>query len=264
MKKSNDSGHVKNSAQFNEAVEFVSNIGTDYNPSNLQIQLLTLQAKGISLNTILDKLAKAEPVLKDAIYNRQNIYNNLDLYTAKAYNALCSSDVDYKFLSEAKSISKKILGSSKPKKKGEPPPEETEIILNSVIESEIVVNPEEETNRKSRSTSQRGFDKRINNFSKFCYLLSNVPEYNPNEPELKISELNLFKVKVSESNILAIKASNAMDDARLERDIQFYTGKDNAYETFKKVKSYIKSVYGTSSPKSKAISKLSFKLLKMN
>ena len=262
MKKSNDSGHVKNSAQFNEAVEYVSNIGVNYNPSNIQIQLSTLQTISAEIKVVLDGMAKVEPIYKEAIYNRQNVFNNLDQFTSKALNALSSCDVDYKILSEAKSISKKILGSSKPKKKGEPPPEDLEVIMNAVTETDESGITEEVTNKRTNSTSQRGFDRRSNNFTKFCFLLSSIPEYIPNETELQISELNIFQQKVADTNKLAVKAINLMTDARIARDTLFYTRKNNAYETFKKIKSYVKSIYGASAPQSRAVSKLSFKLIK--
>lgn len=251
MKKT-DSGHVKNDAQFGEMIGYIDTLGSDYNPANLSIKLDTLTTRKTEMTKSLDLIDECEAKYKEAIRVRQDDFVKLEDYTSKIIYALSSSDVDVKTVSDAKSISKKILGSSKPKKKEDPPPENTEEIENETnAEDDIPQN-------KGRSTAQRSFDRRLGNFKKLIALVSNTTAYEPNESDLQITSLSDFSVKVSENNTLAVKATNALSDARDARDVLFYTGSNNTNKTVNKVKFYVKSRFDKNSIQAKTITKFVF------
>lgn len=250
MKKS-DSGHVKNDAQFGEMVGYIDSLGSDYNPANQSIKLDTLITRKTEMTKSLDLIDECEAKYKEAIRVRQEDFNKLEDYTSKIIYALSSSDVEEKAVSDARSISKKILGSSKPKKKEDPPPENTVASENGQI-------TETENQQNGRSTAQRSFDRRLGNFKKLVALVSNTTAYEPNETDLQITALSDFSVKVSENNTLAVKATNALSDARNARDVLFYNGINNSYQTVKKVKFYVKSRFNKDSIQAKNISKFVF------
>jgi hypothetical protein len=257
MKKT-DSGHVKNDAQFGEIVGYIDSLGSDYNPANQSIKLDTLTTKKTEMTKSLDLIDECEAKYKEAIRVRQEDYNKLEDFTSKIIYALSSSDVDVKTVSDAKSISKKILGSSKPKKKDEPPPENMVATVNS---DENVNETETQTDspqNNGRSTAQRSFDRRLGNFKKLVALVGNNSAYQPNEADLQTTSLSEFSIKVSENNTLAVKATNALSDARDARDVLFYTATNSTYKTVNKVKFYVKSRFDKNSIQAKTITKFVF------
>lgn len=253
-----ESGHIKNAAQFNEIVEFTVSMGSNYNPSNPVLSTTILQSKRSDIKTVLEKIDMVESKQKDAIYIRQKLFGMLDHNASKIIFALRSSDVDEKIVNEAAGISKKILGSSKPKKKEAPPLEGNEVVFNSDAEPGEIVMTENENTAKVRSTSQRSYDKRLGNYSKLCSILAGITNYQPNEPELQLVNLLDLKTKIEDANTNVIQLSKSLSDARIARDELLYNGVNNVGEIVKKVKNYIKSIYGGNNDNSKLISKIKF------
>ena len=108
------------------------------------------------------------------------------------------------------------------------------------------------------SASQMGFNDRIENFDKLITLLSSIPNYAPNEEELKIESLTAYLNDLKSKNAAVLPLEVQLSNARIVRnDIQDrpLTGLiDVALDS----KVYIKSVFGASSPQYKQISKLAF------
>ena len=108
------------------------------------------------------------------------------------------------------------------------------------------------------SASQMGFNDRIENFDKLITLLSSIPNYTPNEEELKIESLTAYLNDLKSKNAAVLPLEVQLSNARIVRnDIQDrpLTGLiDVALDS----KVYIKSVFGASSPQYKQISKLAF------
>lgn len=257
MKKT-DSGHVKNDAQFGEMVGYTESLGVDYNPANQSIKQDSLVTRKTEMTKSLDLIDECEAKYKETIRIRQEDFNKLEDYTSKIVYALSSSDVDVKTVSDAKSISKKILGSSKPKKKDEPPPENMVATVNSEEPVNETDTEAEIPKISGRSTAQRSFDRRLGNFKKLVALVSNNSAYQPNEADLQATSLSVFTVGVSENNTLAVKTTNLLSDARDARDVLFYNGTNNSYAMVKKVKYYVKSRFDKSSIQAKTITKFVF------
>ena len=103
-----------------------------------------------------------------------------------------------------------------------------------------------------------GYDDQVENFDKFVSLLSSISQYAPNEEELKIRSLSVLRDSLRAKNTDVITAEVQLSNARLARnDIQDrpLTGLvDIALDA----KTYIKSVFGATSPQYKQVSKLRF------
>jgi len=102
------------------------------------------------------------------------------------------------------------------------------------------------------------FDKRLDNFDKLIRFLTSVPQYLPNEADLKLATLtthyNLLKTK--NSAVLALEP--ALTNARVLRNKLLYNEITGLVDVAMNVKTYIKSVYGASSPQFKKISAIKF------
>jgi hypothetical protein len=106
------------------------------------------------------------------------------------------------------------------------------------------------------SSSQMSFDNRLDNLDKLIKLLATVPEYAPNETELSVDGLTTLYNDLSSKNFDVIYASVPLTNARIVRDQVLYTPLTGVIDISVDVKTYVKSVFGATSPQYKAISGL--------
>ena len=109
------------------------------------------------------------------------------------------------------------------------------------------------------SASQMSFDNRIENFDKLIMLLSSVPLYNPNEEELKIETLKALYNQLKEKNTEVILPIVQLSNSRISRNKILYKENTGLVDIALDSKTYIKSVFGATSPQYKQVSRLYFK-----
>ena len=117
--------------------------------------------------------------------------------------------------------------------------------------------PENES-AKSISASQMSFDNRIENMNKLIELLTAQPAYTPNEPELQVAGLTAVFTNMKTTNTNAINTYTPLSNARIDRNKILYDAESGLVKVSGDVKSYVKSVFGGTSPQYKQISKLKF------
>jgi hypothetical protein len=103
------------------------------------------------------------------------------------------------------------------------------------------------------------FDNRIENFDKLIMLLSSVPFYNPNEEELKIETLKALYNQLKEKNTEVILPIVQLSNSRISRNKILYKENTGLVDIALDSKTYIKSVFGATSPQYKQVSRLYFK-----
>jgi hypothetical protein len=108
------------------------------------------------------------------------------------------------------------------------------------------------------SSSQMSYDSRLDNFDKLIKLLTSEPEYSPNEADLKIDSLTTLYNDLNTKNTAVINATVPLNTARIARDQVLYTPLTGIVDISVDVKTYVKSVFGATSPQYKAISGLKF------
>ena len=113
------------------------------------------------------------------------------------------------------------------------------------------------------STSHMSYDSRLDNFFKLIQLLSSVPEYSPNERELKVEHLNTILDDLKAKNAAVVDSTIPVSNARISRNDILYKNDVGLCDIAMDVKTYIKSVFGATSPQYKQISKLEFKKVKV-
>lgn len=235
MASKSETGHAKNVANFETLISFCTAYGTAYNPSK---ETLTLQA----LNNLLTFARKS---MSDAI----NSKNQLDLVinerqikfaplkktTTRVVNSLSVSHASKETVEDAKSINKKIQGKR-----------------SSAM-------PDEGSEKKVISTSQQSFDSVLDNFTKLVDLVASEPDYKPNETELQAQTLKTYTQELQTANTAVINATTVYSNSKIERDKVLYADNSGMVDIALDVKLYVKSVFGSSSPQYKQISKISFR-----
>ena len=108
------------------------------------------------------------------------------------------------------------------------------------------------------SSSQMSFDSRIDNLDKLIKLLTSVTAYAPNEADLKVTALTTLLTDLKAKNTAVITAEAPLVNARIARNDVLYKAGTGLVDTSVDVKTYVKSVFGATSPQYKTISGLKF------
>jgi len=106
------------------------------------------------------------------------------------------------------------------------------------------------------------FDNRVENMGKLIELLTVQPAYAPNETDLTTDSLTAFHTNMSGTNTAAKNAETALSNSRIARNNILYKDETGLVAIAGKVKDYVISAFGASSPQYKQISKIKFILRK--
>ena len=227
-----ETGHYKNLANLNSLIGSLKSYGTQYNPSNADLSVESLETLSGQIVESISNETAAEIAHRNAVHERQEAYEGMSSLATRIYNAVaaCAGKSE---TANAKSYTNKIRGGGKKK-------------------------AVDVTNEATRSTSQMSFDNRMNNLSGFCRFLASIPEYKPNETDLQISSITVYIQSLASLNYTVNITWNELANARLERDRLLYADKTGALHIVQSVKKYAKSVFGSGSPEYKRISGLRF------
>lgn len=108
------------------------------------------------------------------------------------------------------------------------------------------------------SSSQMSFDSRLDNLDKLIKLLTSVTAYAPNEADLKVTALTTLYTDLRTKNTAVITAEAPLVNARIARNDVLYKAGTGVVDTSVDVKTYVKSIFGATSPQYKTISGLTF------
>ncbi len=105
------------------------------------------------------------------------------------------------------------------------------------------------------------FDNRLDNFDKLIQLLDSSPLYTPNETDLQLTTIKTYYDTLNAKNAAVKTAIIPLSNARISRDEIMYKAGASMVDIALDVKTYIKSVFGATSPQYKQVSKLAFKVI---
>ncbi len=244
MGSTSESGHAKNVSNFDELISECTSFGATFNPSKTIIKLPGLQATAASSKAAMAAVNTALAALSNASAARQVAFEPLSKLTTRAVNALKATDSSEQIDESAKSLARKIQGTRASAK---------------LTDEEKKALTAEGKEAKQISSSQMSFDMRLDNLDKFIKLLAAIPAYAPNENDLKVATLTATYNDLKAKNQACVAAYTQLNSARIVRNDVLYKSNVGVVDSALDVKTYVKSVYGTSAPQYKQISKLEFK-----
>jgi hypothetical protein len=238
-----ESGHAKNTTNFDVLISRAAGYGTVYNPSKTSIKLPALQTLSTSSKNAVSAYNSLIPAYKIAVSAREIAFEPLNVLITRVLNFLKSSGTSVQMYNDGKTFARKIQGKrAKPKKTDE----------------EKAAATAEGKEIKEISVSQMSYDNRLDNFDKLIKLLSSVTQYSPNENELRVTTLTTLYTDLRTKNTAVIAATTAIDTARITRNDILYKNVTGLYDVAADVKLYIKALFGASSPQYKEVSKIKF------
>jgi len=239
-----ETGHAKNMANFDELLTVVIGYGTIYKPSKSSILLPALQTLATNARSSLAAVNNAAAAYHTAVANREVAFSTLSKITTRVVNALKATDTTEQIDENAKSLVRKIQGirASHP----------TIVATEQTTTSEVPV-------AKTNSSSQMGFDNRLDNFDKLIKLLIGIALYAPNEIDIKTATLQTLYTDLKAKNTAVVSATVALTNARITRNDIFYKPNVGIVDLTIDIKNYVRSLYGSGSPQLKQVTKLPFK-----
>jgi len=243
MASTTETGHAKNVANYEQLTIDCTALGTSFNPSNPLIKLTALTAQLASGKSSIATVNSAQAANSNAIAARDVAFSPLSKLSTRILNSLKASGTTVQVDESAQTLVRKLQGRRATAKLTDEEKKTAEAAGKSVIEI---------------SSSQMSFDNRLDNFDKFIKLLTSVTLYAPNEADLKVVALTATYNDLKAKNLAVLNSETALTNARIARDAIMYADNTGMVDISVDVKTYVKSIYGATSPQYKQISKLKF------
>lgn len=243
MAKTTETGHSKNVTNFEKLITTVTSFGPMYNPSRESLKLAALNARFTGAKALLNSVNTSEPDFKNAKSARDVAFKPFNKLITRIGNALKASATTEEVDDSAKSLFRKLQGKRATPKKSDEEKDAAKAEGKEIVEY---------------SSSQMSFDSRLDNFDKLIKLLATIPEYAPNETELKVESLTTLYTDLFAKNKAVATANASLTNARISRDLALYTPLTGVVDISVDVKTYVKSVFGATSPQYKELSGLKF------
>jgi len=246
MASTSETGHAKNVANFESLISFVKGYGSTYNPSKDSIRIEALEVILANTKKSLIDIDTVSPAYTNAVSAREFAFAPLSKIITRVNNAIKATDTTEQVDESVKTLVRKLQGNR----------------ASAKISDEEKKQLEAEGKEVNQiSASQMGYDNRLENLYKLIMLLSSIPQYNPNEEELKISTLTAMYEDLKSKNEAVVETTTPLSNSRIARNEVMYKPLAGLVDIAFDTKVYIKSVFGPSSPQYKQVSKLEFKSL---
>jgi hypothetical protein len=242
MASTTETGHAKNAATFEDLISFCTGYGASYNPSKAALKIPALTTQLTAANAALQAVKTAKTAYDNATNAREISFKPMKSLATKIVSALAATEAADQTVDDVKTTNMKIQG--------------RRAVKVEKPSAEALAKGAEPV--KTASTSQQSYDKMIDHFAQLIATLAAEPKYLPNENELKLTALNTLLTDFKTKNTAVINATTAASNARIARDKALYAETTGLADTALDVKTYVKSVFGASSPQYKQVSGLKF------
>lgn len=240
MPSTSEVGHARNVANLQKLSQQVS-VYTLYNPPVPNLMVASLQGLYATANAKLVEVEDKRNANKNAIALRQTAFENLKPILTRIINRLEILGLMTGTLDQAKSLNRSIQGSRKKRSVSAKTDDEQPSTNNSI------------------SNSRQSFTQQAENFGILLQLLATIPNYDPDEDELKLTTLSSYKDSLINATQFVDQTEAELNIKLIERDQILYAEETGLYSIAQNVKKYVKSLYGATSPEYATISPITFK-----
>ena len=243
-----ESGHAKNTANFDHLIALLLTYSTNYTPSNPSLAITNLQTVLTNAQTALTTVKNEYNGWKNATNSREIAFEPLKGLSTRLLNTLMSVGANEQTIKDYKTLNAKVQGSKLTK-----------------ADAGIIEDPNADAANKTTlpvkktvSVSQQSFDNLIEHYDKIIKLLASVPAYNPTEVALKVATLQTTLANLKTVNTAAYTSYAKVSNARIARNKILYENPDALIVLAKAVKAYIKGKFGATSAEYGQVSSIKF------
>lgn len=213
----------------------------NYNPANPALTVAALEIQYDAARAAIEAVSTKLATNKIAINNRQIAFEGLSPLIIRSRNLLKASGASKQILADAETLVRKLTGTRKSK----------------IVKDDPNTPANEADNQ--HSASQMSFDNRLGNLVAYVAILANIPEYAPNEADLKITALNALIASLQAKHDAVSTTYAPLSQSRGTRDGLLYLNEDCVVNTALLAKAYVAGAFGTSSNVYKQIKGLAFR-----
>ena len=236
MASTSETGHAKNVDNLGLLISNIASYGDRYKPTNPSIFLEALKKMEADGRAAVLAVNDAMPIYSRATIERDNAFAPLGQLVTRSLNSLRASSSSEQTDEAASAIVRKIRGNRTTAKAAAA----TDVKVATV------------------STSQQSYDSVIDNYERYIQYIAATPEYAPNEEDIKLPVLKALAVDLRAKNTACNNAKVAIDNARMARNRVLYTPLTGLVDVALDAKTYIKSLFGSTSPEYKQVAKIDF------
>ena len=236
MASTSETGHAKNVDNLGLLIANIASYGDRYKPTKPSILLEALKKMEADGRAAVLAVNDAMPIYSRATIERDNAFDPLGQLVTRSLNSLRASSSSEETDEAASAIVRKIRGNRTTAKAAAT----TDVKVATV------------------STSQQSYDSVLDNYERYVQYLAATPEYAPNEEDIKLPVLQALAVELRAKNTACNNAKVAIDNARMARNRALYTPLTGLVDVALDAKTYIKSLFGATSPEYKQVAKIDF------
>ena len=236
MASTSETGHAKNVDNLGLLISNIASYGDRYKPTNPSILLEALKKMEADGRAAVLAVNDAMPIYSRATIERDNAFDPLGQLVTRSLNSLRASSSSEQTDEAASAIVRKIRGNRTTAKAAAT----TDVKVATV------------------STSQQSYDSVLDNYERYVQYIAATPEYAPNEDDIKLPALKALAVELRAKNTACNNAKVAIDNARMARNRVLYTPLTGLVDVALDAKTYIKSLFGATSPEYKQVAKIDF------
>lgn len=237
MASNSETGNAVNISNFKLLIDKCTGFGPVYDPGNADLKISNMTSRWVDAGKTQDDINTALQNSKVPINDREELFKPLNKRVTKVLNFLDSTTASKGVKKDAKGLADKIRGfnvKKTPTDSGGAPAEAT------------------------ISTSHQSYVMKADTFMQFVALLSTVTAYNPNEPDLKVTNLQLYYDDLKEANDKIGTIIAPVEDARIARDHALYDEGTGLVDLALACKKYVKSIFGATAPETKTVTGIKF------
>jgi len=227
-----EKGHAKVTANFSRLITIAKRNSKVYKPANAKLKIPALETANAQGEQLVNNVSPNEKVYSVSVGKRHVVFDTIETNATGAYSSLDSLDgVDENLKKKAFTSLKKLKGTNK-------------AASTTTAAASVAADPSGAAapSRKKHSVSQQSFDMKLKNFREFIDVLKLIPEYDPEEDELKIASLVALLDSATSINKKVDYDYSPYATALNLRDVFLYFKETGLVDLSKKLKSYIKSV----------------------
>ena len=237
MASTSETGHAKNVDNLGLLISNIASYGDRYKPTKPSILLEALKKMEADGRAAVLAVNDAMPIYSRATIERDNAFDPLGQLVTRSLNSLRASSSSEETDEAASAIVRKMRGNRTTAKTAAA----TDVKVATV------------------STSQQSYDSVIDNYERYIQYIAATPEYAPNEDDIKFPVLKALAVELRAKNTACNNAKVAIDNARMARNRVLYTPLTGLVDVALDAKTYIKSLFGATSPEYKQVAKIDFR-----
>ncbi|WP_268223158.1 hypothetical protein [Sinomicrobium oceani] len=243
MKSTYETGHAKNVANLSKLITQIE-LYDKYDPPVEALTVENLTTLRDEARQRIEEVEARRAENKNAIHRRQDLYRELNPLCTRVVNHLDILGLSSGAQDRARALNKRIQGSATAKKvvmeDGEDGMEETTVGI---------------------STSRQSFTQRAEHFSQLLTLIRTVDNYEPNEDDLKMENLDNLLAEMNNATTAVDQTEAALNKALRLRNEVLYARNTGVYDRAMHVKKYVRSVYGSTSDQHSRVSGILFTMI---